>query len=271
LTVEVLEVYWKLNSSPLKHESVRLKVKRLITYYWAKAQMDRSLSEEKRLRLTKLQSKLDDVQNKSRGRFHKVIDRSGGAWGANRKFPTCVITLNSTLYKSKFIDDDMAAFSKYLSNLNSVREDEKLMSNSPITIAEIIHAIKCLKNKSPGNDETTAEIYKLFPELMTPFLSEVYSESIAQTALPTGMAKGNCPVTSINGIPVKEKINNLGIQTTKDPLDRIILHFNPMTDKAKNKFNIWLQRGPVFKKYVLLSKAEGISRLTYVVEKPSTE
>ncbi|KPP62758.1 hypothetical protein Z043_119039, partial [Scleropages formosus] len=207
-----------------------------------------SLSEEERLRLTELQSKLDDVYRvraegafirsrqkwlehgeqmstyffkleKSQAKLNFVfqLNVEGSVTNSPEEISNFCYNYYSTLYKSKFSDDDMAAFSKYLSTLNCLSEDEALMCDSPITVEEIMDAIKCLKNKSPGNDEIIAEFYKLFPELIVSFLFEVYSESIARTALP-----------AISGIPVKEKVNYLGIQTSKDPLDRIALNFNPM-------------------------------------------
>lgn len=73
-----------------------------------------------------------------------------------------------------------------------------------------------------------------------------------------------CAVSSINSIPVKEKVNYLGIVVTKNHQERGDLNFNPMIKKAEGKFNRWLQRDLSLKGCVLLSKVEGISRLIYV-------
>ncbi|KPP69395.1 hypothetical protein Z043_111857, partial [Scleropages formosus] len=156
-------IFMKLNNSLLKDEYVKVKLKRLITYYCDKAQRDGSVSEEERLRLLELHSKLDDL---CRWSFHKVLTEVG----------LCL-------------------------NLK-----------------------KC--------------------ELL---------------------ALKDCPATSISGIPVKERINYLGIQISKDSLDRIAVYFNVMIDKTKSKFNLWLQGDLSLKGCIIQSKTEGISRLTYVV------
>lgn len=49
--------------------------------------------------------------------------------------------------------------------------------------------------------------------------------------------KKNCDVTSINDIPVKEKVSYLGILVTKDQQDRYNLNFSPMI-KKKQKINV---------------------------------
>lgn len=55
---------------------------------------------------------------------------------------------------------------------------------------EVADAISQLKsNKSPGNDGITSEFYKLFSELLTPFLHKVYAESFSNTTLPTSMTQ----------------------------------------------------------------------------------
>lgn len=73
----------------------------------------------------------------------------------------------------------------------------------------------------------------------------------------------NCDITSIDNIRVKSQINYLGIVITKNQQERCLLNFDPRIKKAKNKFNLWLQRDLSLKGRALLSKAEGISRLVY--------
>lgn len=77
------------------------------------------------------------------------------------------------------------------------------------------------------------------------------------------MAVKECNAVSISNIPVKEQVTYLGIVITKDQNLRCSINFNPIIDKTKKKFNMWLQRDLSVKGRTLLSKAEGISRLTY--------
>ncbi len=70
-------------------------------------------------------------------------------------------------------------------------------------------------------------------------------------------------VSSICDIQVKETITYLGIVISKNPKLRCDLNFLPILEKTKRKLNQWLQRDLSLKGRILLSKAEGISRLTY--------
>ncbi len=70
-------------------------------------------------------------------------------------------------------------------------------------------------------------------------------------------------VSSICNVQVKETITYLGIVISKNPKLRCDLNFLPILEKTKRKSNQWLQRDLSLKGRILLSKAEGISRLTY--------
>lgn len=78
-------------------------------------------------------------------------------------------------------------------------------------------------------------------------------------------------LSSINNIAIKEKINYLGLQITKDQKERETINFTPMIKKAENKFNCWLQRDLSLRGRCLLSKAEGISRLVYMASSLSLD
>uniref|UniRef100_A0A3P9LB20 Reverse transcriptase domain-containing protein n=1 Tax=Oryzias latipes TaxID=8090 RepID=A0A3P9LB20_ORYLA len=73
----------------------------------------------------------------------------------------------------------------------------------------------------------------------------------------------DCALESICNIPVKENVTYLGIIISKNNSERCSLNFTPLIDKAKKRFNQWLQRDLSLRGRILLSKAEGISRLTY--------
>lgn len=69
--------------------------------------------------------------------------------------------------------------------------------------------------------------------------------------------------SQICNIPIKDKITYLGITIMKNEEERCSENFNSISDKTKKKLNQWLQRDLSLKGRVLLTKAEGLSRLTY--------
>lgn len=75
-----------------------------------------------------------------------------------------------------------------------------------------------------------------------------------------------CLVASIHGIHVKNSVTYLGIQITKNEQSRSSINFTPIIEKTQKILNYWLQRDLSLKGRVLLSKAEGISRLTYAAQ-----
>uniref|UniRef100_A0A8K9UN26 Reverse transcriptase domain-containing protein n=1 Tax=Oncorhynchus mykiss TaxID=8022 RepID=A0A8K9UN26_ONCMY len=77
------------------------------------------------------------------------------------------------------------------------------------------------------------------------------------------IAVKDCVTPSYYGIPVKEELTYLGITITKDQKSRGFLNFNPLIKRTQKKLNQWLQRDSSLKGRVLITKAEGISRLTY--------
>jgi len=65
------------------------------------------------------------------------------------------------------------------------------LCESPISIDEVKVSISQLKmNKSPGSDGITAEFYKLYSELLSPFLLQVYTESLNCSELSVNMKQG---------------------------------------------------------------------------------
>uniref|UniRef100_A0A3Q3BIJ9 Reverse transcriptase domain-containing protein n=1 Tax=Kryptolebias marmoratus TaxID=37003 RepID=A0A3Q3BIJ9_KRYMA len=77
------------------------------------------------------------------------------------------------------------------------------------------------------------------------------------------LAIKHCDISSICGIPVKDSVNYLGICITKDKDSRCPLNFNSIIDRTQKKLNQWLQRDLSLRGRILLTKAEGLSRLTY--------
>lgn len=75
----------------------------------------------------------------------------------------------------------------------------------------------------------------------------------------------NCNLSLICGIAVKSTVKYLGIEITKEK-NRCTTNFNPIIEKTKKKLNCWLQRDLSIKGRVLLTKAEGLSRLSYAAQ-----
>ncbi len=64
-------------------------------------------------------------------------------------------------------------------------------------------------------------------------------------------------------MPVKTCVKYLGIHVCKDPTERQLLNFSSKLQKTKCMLNMWLQRDLSIIGRILLSKAEGVSRLVY--------
>ena len=73
----------------------------------------------------------------------------------------------------------------------------------------------------------------------------------------------SCKVQTICNIPIKEEVKYLGILISKDQKTKCPLNFSPIIKKPQNKLNQWLQRDLSLKGRVLLTKAEGLTRITY--------
>lgn len=97
----------------------------------------------------------------------------------------------ANLYKSSYCVDTATFFLDSLESLNSISAIEKDFCDQDILLEEVADAIKHLKcNKSPGNDGITAEFYQLFSDILSPFLLEVFIESIKNHKLPPSMTQG---------------------------------------------------------------------------------
>lgn len=97
----------------------------------------------------------------------------------------------ANLYKSSYCADTGTFSLDSLESLNSISAIEKDFCDQDILLQEVAGAIKHLKcNKSPGNDGITAEFYQLFSDILSPFLLEVFIESIKNHKLPPSMTQG---------------------------------------------------------------------------------
>ncbi len=69
--------------------------------------------------------------------------------------------------------------------------------------------------------------------------------------------------TCIEGIKVKRCVKYLGVDICRSGSDRLLHNFQPRLDQIKKILCCWLQRDLTVYGRVLLTKAEGISRLVY--------
>lgn len=70
-------------------------------------------------------------------------------------------------------------------------------------------------------------------------------------------------INSIGNIPVKEQVKYLGVVIMKNLNNRDDLNFTPKVKAIQRSFNHWLTRDLSIFGRILLSKAEGFSRLIY--------
>ncbi len=72
-----------------------------------------------------------------------------------------------------------------------------------------------------------------------------------------------CSKSSICSIPIKNEVTYLAIIIMKDQQKRTSLNLYPVTQKTQKKLNQWLLRDLSLRGRVLITKAEGVSQLTY--------
>lgn len=78
-----------------------------------------------------------------------------------------------------------------VNNVKVISDSDRMCCDGILTHEEVQSAIKSLKNnKSPGSDGLTAELYKLFANDLSPFLTNVFKESVDKEALPPTLTQG---------------------------------------------------------------------------------
>lgn len=73
----------------------------------------------------------------------------------------------------------------------------------------------------------------------------------------------SCDEESIESIPVKSEVKYLGLTISKDSKSRELLNIEDRIDSMKKSLNHWLMRDLSIMGRILLTKAEGISKLIY--------
>uniref|UniRef100_A0A669EC77 Reverse transcriptase domain-containing protein n=1 Tax=Oreochromis niloticus TaxID=8128 RepID=A0A669EC77_ORENI len=180
-----------------------------------------TLTEEDKLNLAKLQDKLDCLYSdkakgafiRSRSKWLEEGERNSHYFFSLEKKHSSINNI-SKLMINGVITEDYRLISKHCShfykelysstfsqeaadhlleslNVKSISQEDSILCDQPISLEEVKNAIGLLKNnKSPGTDGLTAELYKTFSEELSPFLLEVFVESIGNQQLPTTMNQG---------------------------------------------------------------------------------
>ena len=95
----------------------------------------------------------------------------------------------NTLYTSHG-DLDKQKLDNFFINLNlpQLSEEDKNFLEAPLTLEEIIQAIKNMQlNKSPGLDGFPVDFYRAFEDILGPLLLEVYNDACRKGTLPQSM------------------------------------------------------------------------------------
>lgn len=112
----------------------------------------------------------------------------------------------------------------------------------------------CLFLKNKDQVPVILEALKLFSDASGLSVNQSKSEIMAIHQL-----EDSC----ISGIQVKQIVRYLSIVISKSASERITENFSQRLQKTRNIFNCWLQRNVSIQGRVLISKAEGTSRLVY--------
>ncbi len=97
------------------------------------------------------------------------------------------------LYRSRYSQQNLDLFFNSIDTdlIPKIDDIGKNLCDTPIQNRDISEAIDKVKlNKAPGNDGLTTEFYKKFSNYLSPFLYNVYLESLKKGILPPSMTQG---------------------------------------------------------------------------------
>ena len=94
--------------------------------------------------------------------------------------------------------DNLEEMDRFLEKFNLSRQNQEEIEiiNNPITSSEIEAVIKNLpKNKRPGPDGFTGELYQTFREELTPILLKLFQKIAEEGTLPNSLYEATITLT----------------------------------------------------------------------------
>ena len=149
-------------------------------------------------------------KDREKNQINKIRSENGEVTTDVAEIQRIVRDYYEQLYGSKM--DNLKEMDRFLEkfNLPRLNQEEIEIMNNPITSTEIEAVIKNLpKNKSPGPDGFTGELYQTFREELMPILLKLFQNIVEKGTLPNSFHEA-----TITLIPKPDKDNTQKKKTT---------------------------------------------------------